>query len=95
MPAAQRVGDANAAGGVAQGGIGSVRINGRAVVVVGNSVTPHPCCGARRCPPIHCSATVSGGSGSVRAGGLAMIRTNDVDTCGHARTGGSSNVRVA
>jgi len=95
MPAAQRVGDANTAGGVAQGGIGSVRINNRAVIVRGNSVTPHPCCGQRRCPSIHCSATTTGGSGSVRAGNYPIIRTDDADSCGHARSGGSGDVRVA
>lgn len=94
MPAAQRVGDANGAGGVATGGVGSVRVNGRAVIVVGDSVTPHPCCGRRGCPPVHCSATTSGGSGTVTAGGIAIIRTGDSDTCGHARAGGSGDVMV-
>lgn len=95
MPAVQRSGDANTAGGVAQGGVGSVKVNGRAVIVTGNSVTSHPCCGARRCPSIHCSATTNGGSSTVRAGGLPIIRTEDPDTCGHPRAGGSPNVTVA
>ena len=89
------MGDANTAGGVIINGVDSVRINGRPVSVVGNSVSPHPCCGQRRCPPIHCSATTIGGSGSVRAGGRSIIRTGDVDTCGHARAGGSADVMVA
>ena len=95
MPAIQRVGDANGAGGVAQVGVASVRINGRAVIVEGNSVTPHPCCGAKRCPPIHCSATTTNGSGTVRAGGIAIVYTGSSDTCGHARAGGSPDVRIA
>lgn len=95
MPAAQRVGDANTAGGVVNGGIDSVRINGRPVAVVGNSVSAHPPCGKRRAPRIHCHAVTAGGSGSVRAGGLAIVRTGDVDTCGHARSGGSGDVTVA
>lgn len=94
MPAAQRVGDANDSGGVAQGGVNSVRVNGRSIIVVGNSVTPHPCCGRKGCPPTHCNATTTGGSGSVRAGGLAVIRTGDSDSCGHARAGGSETVMV-
>jgi uncharacterized Zn-binding protein involved in type VI secretion len=94
MAAAQRVGDTNSAGGVAQGGISSVRINGRPIIVSGNPVTPHPCCGRRGCPPIHCSATTSGGSGTVKAGGISIIRTGDVDTCGHPRSGGSGDVNI-
>jgi uncharacterized Zn-binding protein involved in type VI secretion len=94
MPEAQRVGDANTVGGVAQGGVDSVRVNGRAIIVDGNSVTPHPCCGQRRCPSIHCSASTAGGSGDVRAGGISVVRTGDSDTCGHARSGGSGDTRV-
>lgn len=94
MAAVQRQGDANSAGGVAQGGVSSVLVNGRPIMVTGMSVTPHPCCGQKRCPPIHCSATTSGGSSTVKAGGKPVIVTGDVDTCGHARSGGSDNVKV-
>jgi len=94
MPAVQRNGDANTAGGVVSGGNSSVRINGRPVTVVGNSVSPHPCCGRKRCPPIHCSATTTGGAGSVRVGGIKVILTGHADTCGHTRSGGSPNVRI-
>ena len=88
MPNAQRVGDANGAGGVAQVGAPSVRVNGRPIIIVGNPVTP------QRCPPVHCSAKTSGGSSNVRATNIAIIRTGDGDTCGHARAGGSGDVRV-
>jgi uncharacterized Zn-binding protein involved in type VI secretion len=95
MPAVQRQGDANSAGGVATSGVSSVRVNGRAVVVPGISVTPHPCCGRKGCA-IHCAAVTTGGSGTVRAGGKPVIRTSaDADSCGHARAGGSPDVRVA
>ena len=50
MPAVQRQGDANSAGGVASSGVASVRVNGRPVVVPGISVTPHPYCGWRSTP---------------------------------------------
>lgn len=94
MPNVQRVGDPNTAGGIVTSGIASVRVNGRAVVVPGMSVTPHPCCGQPGCA-IHCSAVTQGGSGSVRAGGRGMIRSGvDVDTCGHPRAAGSSTVRI-
>ena len=94
MPAVQRQGDANSAGGLATSGVSSVRVNGRPVVVPSISVSPHPCCGSQGCSK-HCSATTSGGSGTVRVGGKPVIRTSvDVDTCGHPRSGGSPNVRT-
>ena len=94
MPACQRRGDANTAGGVATSGAATVRVNNRSVVLPGISVTPHPCCGRRGCGA-HCSARTSGGSANVRAENRPVIRTSaDKDTCGHARTGGSPDVRV-
>ena len=94
MAAVQRQGDANTAGGVATGGVGSVRINNRPVVVNGTSVSPHPCCGQKRCPPIHCYATTTSGVSSVKAGGIPINVTGNSDTCGHPRSGGSNNVRI-
>jgi uncharacterized Zn-binding protein involved in type VI secretion len=94
MPAVQRQGDANGAGGVIVSGIGSVRVNGRPIAVTGLGVSAHPCCGQRGCPPIHCNAQTSGGIGSVLAGGLPVIVTGDSDTCGHSRVGGSGDVRA-
>lgn len=95
MPAVQRQGDVNTAGGVAQGGASSVLVNGRPIMVTGMSVTPHPCCGQKRCPPIHCRATTSGGSSTVFAEGKPVIFTGNADTCGHTRAGGSADVLVA
>ena len=94
MPGVQRQGDANSAGGVITGGVSSVRVNGRPIAVEGLSVTPHPCCGQKRCPPIHCNATTKGSSSSVKAGGISVIVAGDVDTCGHSRSGGSSDVKI-
>jgi uncharacterized Zn-binding protein involved in type VI secretion len=94
MPAVQRQGDPNSAGGINTSGVGSVRVNGRPVVVPGISVTPHPCCGRSGCDA-HCSAVTTGGSGTVRAGGKPVIRTAvDSDSCGHPRSAGSPNVRT-
>jgi len=94
MPTVQRVGDANSAGGIATVGVASVRVNGRAIIVNGNPVTPHPCCGRKGCPPIHCSAVTTNGVGSVRAGGIPVVLTGCSDTCGHPRVGGSPDVRI-
>lgn len=93
MAAVQRQGDVNSAGGVAMGGASSVLVNGRPIMVTGMSVSPHPCCGRKGCPPIHCSATTVG-TGSVLAEGKAIVLTGDVDTCGHARVGGSADVSI-
>jgi len=94
MPAVQRQGDANGAGGVITGGVGSVRVNGRPIAVAGLGVTPHPCCGQQGCPSVHCFASTTGGARTVRAGGVPVSLTGAPDTCGDSRAGGSPNVRA-
>jgi len=96
MPGVQRDGDSNTGGGVAQGGVGSVRVNGRPIMIPGQSVTPHPPYGPRNRRTGHNdgSQKTAGGVGSVRAGGSPVVVDGNSDTCGHARTGGSSNVRA-
>lgn len=93
MPSVQRQGDTNSAGGAATSGVASVRVNGKPVVVNGTSVSAHAPWG--RPHPPHAGPTTTGGSGTVRAGGIPINRTGDADTCGHARVGGSPDVRVA
>ena len=94
MPAVQRVGDRNSAGGVIQNGDDTVLVNGRAVAVRGSSVSAHPCCGQRGCPPTHCSAKTQTQNSTVLVNGVPLILANDKDTCDHPRAGGSSNVTV-
>jgi uncharacterized Zn-binding protein involved in type VI secretion len=95
MPAVQRNGDSNAGGGVAQGGVASVKINGLAVMVPSQPVTPHPPYPRRgRNAHNNGSQKTSGGVGSVRADGQPIVVTGDSDTCGHPRVGGSPDVRV-
>ena len=94
MPAVQRVGDQDSAGGVILNGDSTVLINGRAVAIRGASVSPHPCCGARGCPPVHCSAKTQANNSSVLVNGVPLVLTSDVDTCGHPRSGGSPDVTV-
>jgi len=94
MPAVQRVCDQNSAGGVIVNGDASVLINGRTAAVQGASVSAHPCCGQRGCPPTHCNARTQASASTVLVNGVPLILTGDVDTCGHARTGGSNNVTV-
>jgi uncharacterized Zn-binding protein involved in type VI secretion len=93
MPAVQRQGDSNSAGGAATGGVASVRVNGRPVCVAGTGVAPHAPWGEPH--PPHAAANTTGGSLNVRAGGVPINRTGDSDTCGHPRSGGSPDVRVA
>jgi len=96
MPAIQTQGDQNSAGGAATSGVASVRVNGKPVVVDGTLVTPHAPWPQRRYNPHppHAAATTKGGSATVRAGGKPLVRTGDTDTCGHARVGGSPNVKA-
>jgi uncharacterized Zn-binding protein involved in type VI secretion len=92
--AVQRVGDQNTGGGVIINGDDSVLINGRAVAIQGSSVSPHPCCGRKGCPPVHCSAKTQTNNGTVLVNGIPLIFTDDIDTCGHARANGSADVSV-
>jgi uncharacterized Zn-binding protein involved in type VI secretion len=95
MPAVQRNGDSNAGGGVAQGGVTSVRINGLPVMIPGQSVTPHPPYPRKgRNQHNNGSQATAGGISSVRAGGQPIVVTGNTDTCGHPRAGGSPDVRI-
>jgi uncharacterized Zn-binding protein involved in type VI secretion len=88
----QRVGDANAVGGIILEGDPTVLVDGRPIAVLGASITPHPCCGAKGCPPTHCHATTTATSASILVGGKPVVVTGDIDTCGHTRVGGSESV---
>ena len=94
MPAVQRVGDQDSAGGVIQNGDNTVLVNGRAVAIQGASVSSHPCCGQRGCPPTHCNAKTQANNSTVLINGVPAVLSSDVDTCGHPRSGGSPDVMV-
>lgn len=87
-----RLGDRNAVGGVVVTGNPTVLVNGRPITVLGSKVTPHPCCGAKGCPPIHCSALTTSTNFSVLVAGRPVTTIGDKDTCGHPRISGSFNV---
>jgi uncharacterized Zn-binding protein involved in type VI secretion len=89
MPAVCRVSDQNNSKppGLILGGIPSVQVNGRAIAVVGNKITPH---GKGK----HASATVQTGSGTVFAGGKAVTYVGATDDCGHNNATGSGDVNV-
>ena len=90
MPAAQRNGDANSGGGVINSvPQSSVKCNGENLAVNGSKGTGHGI-------GIHAANAwqTANGSSTVFAGGIAVNRTGDADTCLHARVGGSGNVNI-
>ena len=94
MPAVQRKGDKNAGDGVASGGVASVRVNNQPIMIPAQEVSAHPPYGRRGRATVHNdgSQKTAGGVASVRAGGKPVVVTDDKDTCGHARVGGSPDV---
>lgn len=89
-----RVGDRNSAGGVILNGDATVLVNNRPIAVLGARITPHPCCGAKGCPPVHCAATTTTTNFSVLVNGKPVVTLGDKDTCTHVRSNGSTNVVV-
>ena len=90
MAAAQRMTDANTGGGTISSVTQStVYANSKLLSVNGSSVTTHG-----TDPAVHSGATTANGSSTVFAGGIAINRTGDLDSCTHTRTGGSGDVFV-
>ena len=90
MAAAQRNGDANTGGGtISSVPQSTVYANSKLLSINGSSVTTHG-----TDPAVHSGATTANGSSTVFAGGTAVNRTGDVDSCTHVRTGGSSDVNI-
>ena len=90
MAAAQRMTDANNGGGtISSVPQSTVYANSKLLSVNGSSVTTHG-----TDPAVHSGATTANGSSTVFAGGTAVNRTGDADSCGHTRAGGSSDVYV-
>jgi uncharacterized Zn-binding protein involved in type VI secretion len=94
MPAVQTDGDANDSGGTVSGGVASVRTNNKPTTVNGNPVTAHAPWKPDKAQKPHSAATTANGNGTVRAGGIPIVATGCADTCGHARAGGSGDVRA-
>jgi len=90
MAAVQRNGDANTGGGIISSTAQStVYANDKLISVNGSTVTTHGIY-----PNVHAGVTTANGSSTVFAGGIAINRTDDVDSCAHTRTGGSGDVFV-
>jgi len=86
MPAVQRVGDQDSAGGVIQNGDNTVLVNGRAIAVRGASVSAHA--------PDHYNAKTQTNNSTVLVNGVPVVTSSDIDTCGHPRSGGSPDVII-
>ena len=90
MAAVQRNGDANTGGGAISSTTQStVYANDKLISVNGSTVTTHGIY-----PNVHAGVTTANGSSTVFAGGIAINRTGDADSCTHARIGGSDDVFV-
>tara|TARA_B100002019_G_C21235333_1_gene582411 strand:+ start:164 stop:454 length:291 start_codon:yes stop_codon:yes gene_type:complete len=88
-----RIGDVNAAGGIALAPRPTVFSSGKPLAAFLSPVSPHPCCGAPGCS-IHCAATITGGSFSVLAEMQPVHKVSDIDLCGHPRVQGDFRVLV-
>ena len=87
---AHRMGDANTGGGtITTIPQSTVFANSKVLAVNGSKGTGHGV-------GIHAvnAWDTANGSSTVSAGGIAINRTGDADTCAHTRTGGSSDVFV-
>lgn len=89
-----RIGDKNAAGGVILTGDPSVLVNFRPIATLGSKVSPHPCCGLKGCPPVHCAAVTTSTNYTVLVNGKPVVTFGDLDTCGHPRLLGSKDVII-
>ena len=90
MAAAQRNGDANSAGGVINSiPQSTVFVNGELLSINGSKGTGHGI-------GLHAANAwdTANGFSKVTVGGTPVNHTGNVDTCGHARVGGSGNVNI-
>jgi uncharacterized Zn-binding protein involved in type VI secretion len=91
MPAAERKGDANGAGGRIVGNCAStVFINGKPAGLIGSTVSPHQPFKTPHKP----TPRVVGGSKTVFAEGRGVSYKGAADSCGHSRAEASPNVFV-
>jgi uncharacterized Zn-binding protein involved in type VI secretion len=93
MPNLCRVGDINQTGGAIIGGASTVFANGLKVGQLGNQLTPHAPWSKKAHPP-HRKATVTSGSPTVFADGIAVARVTSSNSCGHSMAQGSPDVFV-
>ncbi len=69
----------------------SVLVNGRPIATFGSSVTPHPPCNK---VAVHCQASTQADQFTVLVNGKPVSTFGSIDTCGHTRGMGSTNVII-
>lgn len=90
-----RAGDIFGPGGVLTAPVSNgIFVNGRPAAIIGISYTPHPCCGAKKCPPSHCFGFVFDVPAGVYFNGIPVVTGSGVGTCGHKVMTKSEDVLV-
>ena len=90
-----RTGDILGPGGVVSAPAAfDVLTNGRPTALIGAAYTPHPCCGAKKCPPTHCFGSIFDLPSGVYANGLPVLTKTGVGICGHKLMTASTDVVV-
>jgi uncharacterized Zn-binding protein involved in type VI secretion len=87
----QRVGDANAGGGIILTGEPTVLVDFRPIATVGSKVSPHPPCGAKG-GAAHCAALTTVNGATILAGFKPVTTSGTIDSCGHPRLTGALTV---
>lgn len=82
MSTVARVGADSAGGTQLGGGNDFVTSDGALIVVIGDSITPHPPGGPHKNGPV-----MVGGSSFVTINGIPICRAGDPASCGHSSTG--------
>jgi uncharacterized Zn-binding protein involved in type VI secretion len=86
----QRVTDPNDGGGIVTSSLQDfVTDQGLPIAVDGSPVSGHP-----PFVPPHSGPVTDNGAAFVTINGIAVNRTGDADTCGHARAGGSPIIEI-
>jgi hypothetical protein len=70
----------------------TVLVEGRPIATLGSTVSPHPCCGVKGCPPVHCAAKTLTKNFTIFAGFRPVVTVGDLDTCLHPRVTGAKTV---
>lgn len=92
MTAIARDQDTNEEGGAIISSASTVKVNGKLVALIGDTITPHAPWGPPH--PPHEAATITDGSGTVKADGKFVAWVNSGNTCGHSIQVGSPDVKV-
>ena len=89
MSGIQRVGDVNSAGGKILVGDPTVKVNGRAIAYTDAPVSSHT-----NFKSPHTNARTRAKQSTVKVNGRAIVTNGSIDTCGHPRNSGSTNVKI-